>query len=138
MNEIEKFLTDKKVRPTAMRILVFRLLAKKRAAMTLSEMEAHFEKTDRTTLYRTIKTFEDNGIVHPVHDGNGIPKYALCEEGCDCAAHNDLHLHFHCNHCEETVCLTDHKIPQINLPHGYTTEDVNMVVNGKCVKCATD
>ncbi len=138
MNEIEKFLTSKNVRPTAVRILVFRLLAKKNTAVSLSEVESFFEKSDRTTLYRTVKTFEENGIVHRINDGNGVPKYALCEEGCNCDVHNDLHLHFHCSQCNETVCLTDHRIPQINLPAGYITEDVNLLVNGICNKCSVD
>ena len=138
MNEIEKFLTSKNVRPTAVRILVFRLLAKKNTAVSLSEVESFFEKSDRTTLYRTVKTFEENGIVHRINDGNGVPKYALCEEGCNCDVHNDLHLHFHCSQCNETVCLTDHRIPQINLPAGYITEDVNLLVHGICNKCSVD
>lgn len=138
MNEIENFLSSKKVRPTAMRILVFRLLAKRKNASTLTDMESFFEKSDRTTLYRTIKTFEENGIVHQIHDGNGIPKYALCEEGCECGSHNDLHLHFHCTECAETICLTEHKIPQINLPTGYTAADINLLVNGVCNKCNPD
>tara|TARA_R110002167_G_scaffold23281_4_gene82722 strand:+ start:4133 stop:4549 length:417 start_codon:yes stop_codon:yes gene_type:complete len=138
MTEIEKFLHTKNVRPTAMRILVFRTLAKKRTAVTLTDMESLFEKSDRTTLFRTIKTFEENGIVHKINDGNGIPKYALCDEGCDCEAHNDLHLHFHCTECSETVCLTEHKIPQINLPDGYIASDINLVVNGICSICNPD
>ncbi len=138
MNDIEKFLIIKKVRPTAMRILVFRLLAQRKKAITLSDIENRFEKSDRTTLYRTIKTFEENGIVHGVNDGSGVPKYALCEEGCEYGVHNDLHLHFHCNRCDETSCLTEHKIPQINIPEGYLAEDVHLVVNGLCNTCNVD
>ena len=55
--------------------------------------------------------FEENGIVHQIEDGTGITKYALCEPGCNCEIEQDLHLHFRCSNCNETVCLTEHKIP---------------------------
>ncbi|MGB8706106.1 MAG: transcriptional repressor, partial [Gillisia sp.] len=94
-----------------------------------------YVKSDRTTLYRSIKTFEEKGVVHKIDDGTGITKYALCEEGCNCEIENDLHLHFHCTSCHETICLTDYKIPQISLPKNFKAEDVNLVVKGICDKC---
>ena len=135
MNEIDKKLTDKEVRPTAMRTLVYQQLAKQNTAVALTDIELAFTKADRTTLYRTIKTFEEKGIVHQIDDGTGISKYALCEPGCNCEIENDLHLHFHCSNCDKTVCLTEHKIPQISLPEGYVAEDVNLVVKGVCADC---
>ena len=82
------------------------------------------------------KTFEEKAIVHQIDDGTGISKYALCEIGCNCEIEQDLHLHFHCSNCSETFCLTEHKIPHINLPEGYFAEDVNLVVKGICEKCS--
>ena len=136
METIEKVLESKNIRVTAMRLLIYRFLAEKDIAVTLSDIENAFEKADRTTLYRTIKTFEEKDIVHQIDDGTGITKYALCEKGCNCDIKTDLHLHFHCNNCNETICLTEHKIPHINLPDGYITEDINLVVKGICEKCS--
>ena len=138
MNEIDKKLTDKEVRPTAMRTLVYQQLAKQNTAVALTDIELAFTKADRTTLYRTVKTFEEKGIVHQIDDGTGISKYALCEPGCNCEIEQDLHLHFHCTNCDETVCLTEQKIPHINLPDGYLAEDVNLVVTGICEKCSSN
>lgn len=131
----EKILENKGVRPTAMRLLAFDFLKIQKIAVSLTDLENHFEKSDRTTLYRTLKTFEENGIVHQIDDGSGVIKYALCEEGCNCLIERDLHLHFHCNSCNETMCLTDYKIPHISLPEGFEAEDVNLVVKGVCDKC---
>lgn len=136
MTEIEKFLEDKRVRPTAMRILIYKFMGQKKIAVALTDIENAFTKADRTTLYRTLKTFEEKGIVHQIDDGTGISKYALCEEGCNCDIKNDLHLHFHCNNCNETICLTEHKIPQIKVPNGFVSENVNLVVKGICDKCS--
>ncbi|MFC6269489.1 Fur family transcriptional regulator [Frigoriflavimonas asaccharolytica] len=136
MTEIEEKLNRNGVRPTAMRILIYKFMAKSEVALALTDIENNFAKAERTTLYRTLKTFEENGIVHQIDDGTGIFKYALCEPGCNCELDQDLHLHFHCNNCDETVCLTEHKIPTINLPEGYVAENANLVVKGICEKCS--
>ena len=136
MTEIEKTLENNGIRPTAMRILIYKFMAKKEVAIALTDIENAFVKAERTTLYRTLKTFEDKGIVHHIDDGTGISKYALCEQGCNCELDQDLHLHFHCSNCDKTVCLTDHKIPHINLPDGYIAEDANLVITGICEKCS--
>ena len=130
MREIEETLESKGIRPTAMRILIYKYMVEKEIALALTDIENAFIKSDRTTLYRTLKTFEENGIVHQIDDGTGTAKYAICEEHCNCELEQDLHLHFHCNSCDETVCLTEHKIPHINLPEGYKAKDVNLVVKG--------
>ena len=136
MQTIEELLESKGVRITAMRLLISKFLAGKKVAVTLSDIENAFAKADRTTLYRTLKTFEEKEIVHQIDDGTGITKYAMCEEGCNCEMEQDLHLHFHCNNCGETVCLTEHKIPQIKVPDGFVSENVNLVVKGICDKCS--
>jgi len=104
---IEELFESKSIRITAMRLLIYKFLVEKQIAVTLSDIENAFDKADRTTLYRTIKTFEEKGIVHQIANGTGITKYALCEQGCSCEIETDLHLHFHCNNCDETICLTD-------------------------------
>ena len=61
MKDIEKLFASKDLRVTAMRLLIYKFLAEKEVAVTLSVIENAFEKADRTTLYRTIKTFEEKG-----------------------------------------------------------------------------
>jgi len=136
MKEIEKTLENKGVRPTAMRMLIYKYLAKKNVAISLTDIENAFTKAERTTLYRTLRTFEEKRLVHQIDDGTGIQKYALCEPGCNCDIEQDLHLHFHCNICNETVCLTEHKIPDINLPEGFVAENANLVLKGICDRCS--
>lgn len=136
MIPIDSLLQKNNIRPTAMRMLIYKFLSEKSAAVALTDIENHFDRADRTTLYRTIKTFEEKGVVHQIDDGTGTAKYALCEEGCNCDFETDLHLHFHCTMCDETVCLTDHKIPQINIPEGFIVENANLVLKGICDKCS--
>jgi len=135
MKKIEYFLIQKQVKPTVMRLLVYKFLEKQFVATSLTDIELAFDKAERTTLYRTLKTFEKNGLVHKIDDGSGIAKFALCEEQCNCELETDLHLHFHCTNCNETQCLTEQKIPHINLPPGFKAIDANLVVKGICNKC---
>ncbi|MBU2526372.1 MAG: transcriptional repressor [Bacteroidetes bacterium] len=136
MEKIVQLLESKGIRPTAMRLMTYKRLAELEVAISLGDLEKDFKVSERSTLFRTIKTFEEKGVVHQIEDGTGVVKYALCEENCECEVGNDLHLHFHCNNCNETVCLTEHKIPHISLPDGYITEDINLVVKGICEKCS--
>ena|SRR5690554_963377 len=135
MKESEKQLKQFGIRPTAMRLLVHQFMVSQKSAVSLTAVEGNFEKSDRTTLYRTLKTFEDKCIVHQIDDGTGIPKYALCKHEDPNERHSDLHLHFHCNHCNRTSCLTEYRIPQITLPKGFVPEDINMLVKGVCDNC---
>ena len=130
----EKILKSRNIKPTAMRELVLDVLSRQNAAIGLPDLEAHFEKADRTTLYRTLKTFEENKLIHKIDDGTGTIKYALCSEDCECEP-EDLHVHFLCESCQKTYCLNDIPVPTINLPQGFQLEGVNMVVNGICATC---
>ena len=132
---IEKKLKDKKINPTAMRLLVLDLLLKQHAAISLSDIEKGLEPADRTTIYRTLKTFEDKGLTHVIDDGTGTPKYALCPDQCDDTEHHDLHVHFYCVSCKETFCLPNCKIPDILLPNSFSAIEMNLVVKGICDTC---
>ena len=136
IKELENKLKEKDIRPTAMRLLVLEALTSQEAAISLSDLEKAFEKSDRVTLFRTLKTFQENELVHSIDDGTGAPKYALCEEGCECNIERDLHVHFHCRVCSETFCLHKYKIPEIDLPDKFKGEEANLVVKGVCGKCA--
>ena len=135
MYNLEEILEKNNIRPTAMRLLVLKYLIRNSVAVSLTDVESYFDNSDRTTLFRTMKTFVENGIVHKIDDGTGITKYALCEESCNCEIDTDLHVHFHCKICKQTVCLPKHKIPSINLPKGFISEEINLVVKGICEKC---
>src|SRR5690606_19185114 len=134
--QLENKLNNKSIRPTAMRLLVLEAMTNQQTAVSLSDLEKQFEKSDRITLYRTLKTFQEKGIVHSIDDGTGAPKYALCEDDCSCDIDRDLHVHYHCKVCSETFCLPKYKIPEINLPARFQAEEANLVVKGVCSLCS--
>ena len=131
---IDRKLESRKIKPTAMRQLVLSVLTDRTTAISLPDLEKKFEKVDRTTLYRTLKTFEENKLIHSIDDGSGAVKYALCLDKCECQP-DDLHVHFSCIECNHIYCLNDLSIPSINLPHGFQLDSVNMVMKGRCPNC---
>jgi len=137
VNKLDNMLIAKQISPTAMRLLVLEFLLKQKAAQSLSDLENAFQHSDRTTLYRTLKTFEEKGLIHNIQDGTGATKYALCTNECKEGLHDDLHVHFYCNHCKETFCLPRNKIPEIHLPKGFLPEEFNLVAKGICDKCTS-
>jgi Fur family ferric uptake transcriptional regulator len=95
------------------------------------------ERFDRVTVYRTLQTFIDKGIVHTIPTADNAIRYALCREQCSEGHHHDNHIHFICEVCGKTTCLDETAIPNIRLPKGYQTTQVNVVVNGICRDCQT-
>lgn len=135
LKDLESNLLAKGVRPTAMRLLVLDYLLNQTAAVSLNDLETNFERSDRVTLYRTLKTFEEKGLVHQIEDGTTSVKYALCPEACSTGLHHDLHVHFYCNECKGTFCLPKTRIPEVQLPENYQPEEINLTVKGICGEC---
>jgi len=136
LQDLDKTLQQKGIRPTAMRLLVLDYLLQQAAAVSLSDLETYFYRADRITLYRSLKTFEEKGLVHHIDDGSGAVKYALCPADCSPQEHHDLHVHFFCNQCRETFCLPKSHIPDLALPDNFKTEEINLMVKGTCGKCS--
>jgi len=117
-------------------LLVLEFLLKQKAAISLSDLEKEFERSDRTTLYRTLKTFEEKGLIHDINDGTQSIKYAICKADCKDGVHHDMHLHFYCTKCKELFCLPKAEIPEIILPDKFQLEEVSLVVRGICNNCS--
>ena len=134
MKKIEQKLKDKTIKPTAMRLLVLQYFTEQNKAVSLKDLENELDYADKSTLFRTLKTFVENKIIHSIEDGSGLTKYALCLETCNCEI-QDLHYHFHCEKCENTFCLTTLNIPTIELPANFKMNQANMVIKGICANC---
>ena len=133
--EVESKLILKQINPTANRMLVLDFMLDQHSAISLSDIEKGLAPTDRVTIYRTLKTFEEKGLVHSIEDGTGIPKYALCVEDCSADGHHDLHLHFYCSSCKETYCLPKTRIPKVKLPDNFKPHEIDLLIKGLCNKC---
>ncbi|WP_091262371.1 Fur family transcriptional regulator [Gillisia sp. Hel1_33_143] len=141
MTTTEKILFTKGIRPTVMRLKIYKYLKRKTYALTLKEMQNVFvvkseknKTANKTTFYRAIKLFEEKRMVHQIDDGTAIAKYAVSDENTKGKYGTDLHMHFHCTDCRKTICLPN-KIPEESLPDEYEVNNMNLVLIGICKKC---
>lgn len=93
------------------------------------------ENFDRVTVYRTLQTFVEKGIIHHIPTTDNSILYALCKDNCEAGHHHDNHVHFVCEVCNKTICLDEVTIPQVKLPKGFTPKHAEMLVNGICEDC---
>lgn len=77
--EVENMLIAKQITPTPMREMVLEFILKQNTAISLSDLEKEFQHSDRTTLYRTLKTFEEWGMIHNIKGGIEASKYAYAK-----------------------------------------------------------
>lgn len=135
MNSTFQILKDFKLRSTPNREAILDVFLKRDFALSHSDVEQEVPSGfDRVTVYRTLKTFLDKGLIHKVLDDEGSLKYALCKEACSSANHHHDHVHFKCTKCGQTNCL-EIEIPPIKLPKGYKPKEVNLLIQGICENC---
>tara|TARA_B100000497_G_C7524843_1_gene318702 strand:- start:138 stop:563 length:426 start_codon:yes stop_codon:yes gene_type:complete len=134
---IQDRLYKHKLRSTSVRNAVLTAFYKVAGtALASRDIEDDLSDLDRITLYRTLKSFEQNGIIHQVIDGTGVTKYALCTHECSNKAHHDVHAHFFCVTCEQTTCLEDTKVNQPSLAQGFKVNSAQLVLSGICNQCS--
>lgn len=124
------------IKPTAVRLLIFRTMAQLHQAFSLSSLEEILDTVDKSTLSRTITLFHNQLLIHSIDDGSGSMKYSVCNPNCQCSI-KDLHVHFNCNQCKQTFCLESISIPKVQLPNGFVLQSVNFVMKGLCDQCST-
>jgi Fur family ferric uptake transcriptional regulator len=136
MNSTFQILKDFKLRSTPNREAILHVFLRRDFALSHSDVEREVPSSfDRVTVYRTLKTFLDKGLIHKVLDDEGSLKYALCTEACSTAHHHHDHVHFKCTKCGQTNCLQI-EIPPVKLPKGYKPKEVNLLIQGICENCA--
>jgi Fur family transcriptional regulator, ferric uptake regulator len=130
-------LQEKKLRVTQSRIAVLDTFIEKERALSHADLEEDLKSNyDRVTIYRTLKTFLSEDVIHKVLDDSGSIKYALCVHEHHSDHHHDHeHIHFKCEKCGKTLCIEETTLPQIQLPEGFVNKEVNLLVQGICNKC---
>lgn len=106
------------------------------SALAHADIEDHVgEDFDRVTIYRTLQTFVDKGIIHTIPTPDNAVLYALCKDSCSAGHHHDNHVHFICDNCNKTFCLEDVVVPTVHMPVGFAASQIDMVVSGICNYC---
>lgn len=122
---------------TESRKAIMQLFLESKGALEHSVIEKKTkDQFDRVTIYRTLQTFQKNGLIHTVPSSDSVVKYALCKHDCGEGHHHDDHVHFICDTCGITYCLESITVPEVKLPKGFSMSDINVLVNGVCKSCS--
>ncbi|MDH6304662.1 Fur family ferric uptake transcriptional regulator [Parabacteroides sp. PF5-5] len=135
MKTLEERLLARNIKPTAVRLLIFRAMLDYPQAFSLTDLETVLETVDKSTLFRTITLFHENLLIHSIDDGSGSIKYSVCSDECMCSI-GELHVHFKCSRCQKTFCLESIPVPSVKLPDKFLLESVNFVMKGLCDNCS--
>lgn len=131
----EEVLKKYKIRITPFRVSVLKAFLNADQAISMNDIEDYLGEHDRVTLYRTIKSFTEKGVIHEITMPGNIRKLALGSFSNEVHEHQDhQHVHFQCVSCNEVFCIDVEDSPQITIK-GFEIEEVEIQAKGKCIAC---
>jgi Fur family ferric uptake transcriptional regulator len=87
-------------------------------------------EVDLTTVYRTLETLEQIGLLAHTHLGHGAPSYRLA---------GDDHIHVVCHHCSAVVDapagLVEDLAQQLHAERGFVIDRSHLTIFGTCADC---
>jgi len=87
-----------------------------------------------STVYRTLETLEELGVLSHTHLDHGPPSYHL-------AAHAD-HIHLVCVECgavqEDSMDVVEPLAQRMRERHGFVVDPRHLTMHGLCARCAAE
>ncbi|MCO5109028.1 MAG: transcriptional repressor [Burkholderiaceae bacterium] len=125
-------------RMTVPRVRVLAELLDAESALTHIELqkrvEAGAEPIDRVTLYRVLEWLEDTGLVHRVAGPDRVFHFSA-------RPIRRPHGHFRCVRCAHIYCIEEPgalaRRVRALLPAGFSGEEIEVTVSGRCARCAS-
>jgi len=88
---------------------------------------------DLATVYRSLKTFQEKGLVRTIRIADDSVYY---EKSCE---HNPLHAHFYCEECKGVQCLKPFGFEEsssfMQMAEGKKVASVELIIKGRCERC---
>ncbi|MCM1152867.1 MAG: transcriptional repressor [Muribaculum sp.] len=133
---MENLLKRHGIKSTPNRLLVARELFKATHPISMADLEEKLDfSLDKSSIFRVLELFSTSHLIHVIEDGSRSLKYEWCRSD-DHSVASDEHPHFFCERCKETFCLSNQKIPTVDVPNGFEIHTYNYLVKGVCGKCA--
>ena len=106
-------------------------------SLSVEDILRHFDNSiNKVTVYRSLESFENKGLIHKVPDTNNLKRYSLCRENeCNVISHNHNHGHFICYSCNQTFCLEEVEVPDTICMKGFYVQELKLTAEGYCQKC---
>lgn len=94
--------------------------------------ELEIDRLDRVTLYRTLTTLQQAGLLHRVQGVDGVWRFRGHTQSGKCGGN---HFHFLCLECNQMSCLPEQPLPWVREPEGAEVFGKQLVVYGRCAQC---
>ncbi len=127
------------LRRTTARESILQLLADARRPLSHQDIlkrRKGVESFDRVTVYRTLETLQQAGLIHRIQGTDGAWRFCRhkTESPEKCAGN---HIHFLCSKCNQMSCLPEQPLPWIVAPAGAIIHSKQLVVHGHCAACVS-
>ena len=135
--DVKSILLENGINRTDFRTDLLNLFYSSKSSLSVENILKYFNNSiNKVTVYRSLESFENKGLIHKVPDGKNLKKYSLCREGeCNAASHNHNHGHFICYSCNQTFCLDDIKTPDVTFMKGFYIQELKLIAEGYCKDC---
>lgn len=130
-----RMLRSAKLYRTASREAILNVLAEADRPLSQDEIAGRpgAERLNKVTIYRTLESFLEAGLVHEVF----LRERAWHFELADHCTESQCHPHFTCISCGTTHCLTGMPIPMTASPYrGFVIYRQQVRLEGLCPACA--
>ena len=133
-NSIKKLLQNRGLKATKSRVDLLIKMQDYSSAMSYSAIQKQMSPIDRVTLYRTLESLKENGIIHIAFQENNETYYAICGNSCDENHHQHEHVHFKCTKCNTVTCEKLISKIEVLLPN-YLIDKISVNIEGLCQLC---
>ena len=133
--KIEMLLSRAGLKKTRQRMDVLKVLVNAKRPLTAEQIGYRLgkEAPNRVTIYRTIETFAESGLVHRAYIHDRSRYYELGEHCTDL----QCHPHFTCTKCGSTRCMPGSTVGMVKgLGQGFVVHRQQVRIEGLCPRCA--
>jgi Fur family transcriptional regulator, peroxide stress response regulator len=127
---VKKFLSDNGIKPSLSRIKIYEYLYSTKAHPTVdmiySDLLGELLTLSKTTVYNTLKCFDEAGIVKVLSVDSGELRFD---------ADTSSHGHFKCRSCGKVYDFAVPKDFNLNIENDFTAEEIHIYVKGLCSSC---
>jgi Fe2+ or Zn2+ uptake regulation protein len=134
-DEARRMLKDAKLYCTEARVAILQILMKAVRPLPQDQIARQLtkRKLNKVTVYRTLESLTEAGIVHRAFLHNRAWHFELAHH----CTEKQCHPHFTCTNCGVTRCLTDTLVPMARIPHkGFVIHRQQVRLEGLCPACA--
>jgi len=131
---IKDLLQKRKLKATTSRLRLLTELEKHGSAMSYSSIQLALNPIDRVTLYRTIESLKEKGIIHKAFQENSEIYYAICGNSCEENHHHHDHVHFKCLKCNTISCEKLDQSLEFSLSD-FIVNKISINLEGVCKFC---